>query len=77
MSAGITNAMDKLDLKGRGNATVAIHADDPLNVVTDVAPPLHVSTTFRYSDDPNDLHAWADYSVRICLQWHGVRLDTD
>lgn len=65
MASGISNAMDKLDLNGRGNATVAIHADDPLNVVTDVAPPLHVSTTFRYSDNPNDLVAWADSSVCI------------
>ncbi|KAI2086542.1 hypothetical protein LOZ36_003252 [Ophidiomyces ophidiicola] len=47
--------MAKLSLEGRDKATIAIHADDPLNVVTDVAPPLHVSTTFRYSDNPDDL----------------------
>ncbi|PQE19927.1 cys met metabolism plp-dependent enzyme protein [Rutstroemia sp. NJR-2017a BVV2] len=42
-----------------------IHADDFLNKGQDVAPPLHVSTTFRYSNNPDalvpaDEH---DYSV--------------
>ena len=36
-------------------ATLSVHGDDPLNVISDVAPPLHVSTTFRYSRDPNQL----------------------
>ncbi|KAK2798202.1 hypothetical protein FQN51_007888 [Onygenales sp. PD_10] len=36
-------------------ATLALHADDPVNVVTDVAPPMHLSTTFRYSDNPDEL----------------------
>ncbi|KAJ5798765.1 Pyridoxal phosphate-dependent transferase major region subdomain 2 [Penicillium pulvis] len=36
-------------------ATQALHADDRLNLVTDVAPPIHLSTTFRYPDDPNEL----------------------
>lgn len=37
-------------------ATLSVHADDPLNTqLSDVAPPLHVSTTFRYSSDPSQL----------------------
>ncbi|RMZ87906.1 hypothetical protein DV736_g4868, partial [Chaetothyriales sp. CBS 134916] len=36
-------------------STLAVHADDALNVVTDVAPPIHVSTTFRYPRDPTKL----------------------
>lgn len=36
-------------------ATYGIHADDQVNVLTDVAPPIHTSTTFRYPPDPNDL----------------------
>ncbi|KAJ9636408.1 hypothetical protein H2201_003572 [Coniosporium apollinis] len=36
-------------------ATLAIHADDSLNSSTDVAPALHVSTTFRYAHNPDDL----------------------
>ncbi|PLB51547.1 cystathionine beta-lyase [Aspergillus steynii IBT 23096] len=38
-----------------GASTRSLHADDPVNVVTDVAPPLHLSTTFRYADNPDDL----------------------
>ena len=33
-------------------ATLAIHADDPINTQKDVAPALHVSSTFRYPTDP-------------------------
>lgn len=33
----------------------AIHADDFLNSHAAVAPPMHVSTTFRYSRNPEDL----------------------
>ncbi|KAI9759899.1 MAG: hypothetical protein M4579_002024 [Chaenotheca gracillima] len=36
-------------------ATQAVHADDHLSQTADVAPPLHVSTTFRYADDPAEL----------------------
>lgn len=36
-------------------ATLGIHGDDPINAATDVAPSLHVSTTFRYPEDPSQL----------------------
>ncbi|KAI9672368.1 MAG: hypothetical protein M1817_003390 [Caeruleum heppii] len=36
-------------------ATQAIHADDHLSSSQDVAPPMHLSTTFRYSNKPEDL----------------------
>ncbi|CAK7273124.1 hypothetical protein SEPCBS57363_005493 [Sporothrix epigloea] len=36
-------------------ATRAVHADDYINVHRAVAPPMHVSTTFRYSNDPDKL----------------------
>jgi cystathionine gamma-synthase len=36
-------------------ATRSVHADDLLAAQTDVAPAMHVSTTFRYSDDPDQL----------------------
>jgi len=45
----------------------AVHADDHLNNVTDVAPPLHLSTTFRYDDNPENLLPWADREVRIYI----------
>ncbi|RAK77079.1 uncharacterized protein BO72DRAFT_378266 [Aspergillus fijiensis CBS 313.89] len=43
-----------------GTSTRSLHADDALNVVSDVAPPIHVATTFRYSDNPDDLVPFAD-----------------
>ena len=36
-------------------ATLGIHGDDPINYYTDVAPALHVATTFRYSENPEEL----------------------
>jgi cystathionine gamma-synthase len=32
-------------------STTAIHADDPLSPTTDIAPPIHTSTTFAYPRD--------------------------
>lgn len=37
-------------------ATHGIHADDRTNILTDIAPPIHTSTTFRYPRDPSKLH---------------------
>ncbi|KAI1806450.1 cystathionine gamma-synthase [Daldinia bambusicola] len=37
-----------------------IHADDFLNSHQSVAPPMHVSTTFRYNDDPDELEPWTN-----------------
>lgn len=36
-------------------STRAVHADDVLNKVDDVAPPIHVATTFRYPRDAQGL----------------------
>lgn len=36
-------------------STRAVHADDVLNKVDDVAPPIHVATTFRYPRDVQGL----------------------
>ncbi|KAK9776940.1 putative Pyridoxal phosphate-dependent transferase [Seiridium cardinale] len=35
-----------------------IHADDYLNSHQAIAPPMHVSTTFRYSRNPDELKQW-------------------
>ncbi|KAJ5481121.1 trans-sulfuration enzyme [Penicillium diatomitis] len=43
-----------------GTSTRSLHADDVLNVVTDVAPPMHLSTTFRYTANPSALVPWAN-----------------
>ncbi|CCC70813.1 hypothetical protein NCAS_0F03290 [Naumovozyma castellii] len=39
-------------------STTLIHGDDKDNRVSDVAPPINVTTTFRY--DPNDLIPWSE-----------------
>ena len=44
-------------------ATQAIHADDHLNRAEDVAPAMHVSTTFRYASKPEDLVPAKDLDV--------------
>ncbi|KAL7934402.1 cystathionine gamma-synthase [Trichoderma chlorosporum] len=35
--------------------TLALHVDDELDVSNDVAPPLHVASTFRFPSDPEHL----------------------
>lgn len=45
-------------------ATLAIHADDSINHYTDVAPAIHVSTTFRYTSDPSKLVPEHDLDLR-------------
>ena len=50
-------AVDSHYLANVSPSTLAIHADDSLNIVTDVAPPVHVSTTFRYPRDPDQLRS--------------------
>ncbi|QGI63920.1 hypothetical protein CEK26_007871 [Fusarium fujikuroi] len=39
-------------LPSLSTATKAVHADDVLNNVDDVAPPIHVAATFRYPRNP-------------------------
>lgn len=41
-----------------GLSSLSVHADDYINSHRAVAPPLHVSTTFRYNDDPERLAQW-------------------
>lgn len=37
-------------------STLSVHADDALATSSDVASPLHVSSTYAYSSDPSQLH---------------------
>lgn len=41
-----------------GISSLAVHADDYINSHRAVAPPLHVSSTFRYNRDPDQLRTW-------------------
>jgi hypothetical protein len=44
-----------LPLSDARPATLALHADESLRLVDDVAPPIHVSTTYKYPKNPDDL----------------------
>ena len=46
-------------------ASLSVHADDYINKHQAVAPPMHVSTTFRYAENPDDLKPWEN--VNVCL----------
>lgn len=46
-------------------ATRALHADEHLNQYLDVSPAMHVSTTFRYSNEPAKLEPLSDAHVRF------------
>lgn len=43
-----------------GISTNLIHASDEVNPVRDVIPPINVSTTYKYSDNPDELVKWSD-----------------
>ncbi|KAF2429051.1 PLP-dependent transferase [Tothia fuscella] len=48
--------------------TRAVHADDYMNTTnTDVAPPLHVATTYRYAEDPKVLRVVGDEDVHLTI----------
>ncbi|KAH8657630.1 pyridoxal phosphate-dependent transferase [Tricladium varicosporioides] len=47
-----------------------VHADDFLNKGQDVAPPLHVSTTFRYNKDPDQLRKWTELDLNTPYEGH-------
>ncbi|EME46916.1 cystathionine gamma-synthase-like protein [Dothistroma septosporum NZE10] len=44
-------------------ATLGVHADDAIQSYTDVAPALHVSSTFRYPRNPDDLKTESEVDV--------------
>lgn len=46
-------------------ASLSVHADDHISAHRAVAPAMHVSTTFRYSDNPDDLVPDENVDVRI------------
>lgn len=63
-------AKSKTDAKANerpGMAAQALHADDHLHVSTDISPPLHVSTNFRYVSNPEELITARDLDVSILL----------
>ena len=51
-------------------STRALHSDDHWNRNPDVAPPIHLSTTFRYSSNPGDLVPAADEDHSVPTEAH-------
>ena len=51
----IETLLSDFDMATLSASTQAVHADDSMNLFDDVAPPIHVSTTFRYNKDPSKL----------------------
>ncbi|CAG8971739.1 hypothetical protein HYALB_00007219 [Hymenoscyphus albidus] len=47
-----------------------LHADDFLNQGQDVAPAMHVSTTFRYNRDATQLRKWEELDPNIPYEGH-------
>ncbi|KAK9329190.1 Cys/Met metabolism PLP-dependent enzyme-domain-containing protein [Lipomyces starkeyi] len=57
-----TNSLSDLDLQ---IASLSVHADDSYAMVSDVAPPLHVSTTYHYNSDPSKLKSAKEHDIRV------------
>ncbi|KZF22447.1 PLP-dependent transferase [Xylona heveae TC161] len=63
--AAIPDTKPDASVRAYAPETQAIHADDHLNTNPDVAPALHVSTTFRYTEDPEKLRPVGDDSESL------------
>lgn len=64
--AGLTISAEPSSADGEfpSDDTICIHGDDDVGSLIDVAPPIHVSTTFRYAGEPALLNPVTDESVR-------------
>ncbi|KAF1936093.1 cystathionine gamma-synthase (O-succinylhomoserine (thiol)-lyase) [Clathrospora elynae] len=49
-------------------STHGVHADDRINILTDIAPPIHTSTTFRYPHNPDALQPVPEEGEFVDLQ---------
>lgn len=61
--SGSGSPVSDLSLSGLSLSSRAVHADDNISVHRAIAPAMHVSTTFRYSDDPDQLLGWDNIDV--------------
>ena len=62
-NGNIINGHDKSLQTNHHAATLAMHADDDLNRSADVAPAMHLSTTFRNAEDPAQLKKIKEWTV--------------
>ncbi|KAH6898482.1 Cys/Met metabolism PLP-dependent enzyme-domain-containing protein [Thelonectria olida] len=70
-SSGVNQALAGLSLSSRG-----VHADDGIAAHRAVAPAMHVSTTFRYSDNPDELTFWNNSNADAPLDSHVYSRDS-
>ncbi|PNP77398.1 hypothetical protein FNYG_09274 [Fusarium nygamai] len=68
-TAGVQTGLDS-SLAGLSLASRAVHADEGIQSHRAVAPAMHVSTTFRYSNDPDALKAWDNTDPNNPLDSH-------
>ncbi|KAL8303519.1 hypothetical protein RB600_007124 [Gaeumannomyces tritici] len=61
---------------GLSLSTRAMHADDYINSHPAVAPPMHVSTTFRYNEDPDKLVFWGQPDPNATHDTHTYSRET-
>ncbi|KAK4197045.1 Cys/Met metabolism PLP-dependent enzyme-domain-containing protein [Triangularia verruculosa] len=57
-------------------ASRSVHADDYINNHQAVAPPMHVSTTFRYNRDPEQLRPWDNINPNAPYDSHVYSRDS-
>ncbi|KAJ3470661.1 hypothetical protein FSOLCH5_001081 [Fusarium solani] len=69
---GTADARARLEssVAGLSLSSRAVHADDGIQAHRAVAPAMHVSTTFRYSDDPEQLKSWDNIDPNAPLDSH-------
>lgn len=48
-------------------ASQSVHADDQISIHRAIAPAMHVSTTFKYNRDPDELRSWENTDVSPSL----------
>ena len=65
-SEPVEAATISLPLRDVRPATLALHADESLRLVDDVAPPIHVSTTYSYPNDPDKLRPFYGRDIDVC-----------
>jgi hypothetical protein len=65
-SANVDAEAISLPIRDARPATQALHADASLRLVNDIAPPIHVSSTFSYPDDPERLRPFYGREIGVC-----------
>lgn len=55
-----------IPLRDARPSTMALHADGALRLVDDIAPPIHVSTTFKFPQDLDQLKPFYGRDIGVC-----------